>query len=552
MKKRLLVIGLDGATLDLVKPWAAEGKLPNLARMMQEGAYGPLRSVIPPISPPAWTTFMTGQNPGKHGIYDFIVRAPGSYQLQSARRELSQLRTVFGLLSQVGKQVGVVNVPLTYPPEKVNGFMVCGLKAPRHGHWTYPPELQERLKAQGYWIDLRTPYRRGENEEAYIREMVDTAEMRVQTTLKLMDEIDWDLFTVVFRGTDDALLLWHLHDPAHPMHDPELAQQFGGGIERVYRAMDDCIGRLVDKAGSEANVLIMSDHGGGPVYKDVYLNNWLHEQGWLEFKHQSPATVGFRGLLRRLGLTRDAGWKFFSPRNLARIKELFPFLVHWVPEPVTTMAEAVDWEHTQAYSFGYIGQIYINLQGREPQGTVAPGEEYDHLLEQIRDTLREWKDPDDGRPVVDAVYRKDELYSGPYVDNAPDLCLIMRDVSYVTHMGQEFISRSTLGPPLHTGTHRLDGLFMALGDAVRPGVWIEKASLADVAPTILYLLDVPVPLDLDGRVLTEALDPLLLNERPVRHDERTEIQPSKFMPDEWTVEDEKRMGEHLKDLGYLG
>lgn len=552
MKKRVLVIGLDGATLDLVKPWAVEGKLPNLARIMREGINGPLRSVIPTISPPAWTTFMTGQNPGKHGIYDFIARAPDSYKLQSSRRDLSQLRTVFGLLSQAGKRVGVVNVPLTYPPEKVNGFMVSGLKAPWRGRWTYPPELQSRLQNQGYWIDLRVPYHRGKNEAAYIQDMLDTAEMRVQTALGLLDEIDWDFFMVVFRGTDDTLMLWHLHDPSHPLYDSDLAHKVGDGIEQVYRALDNCIGRLLDKAGSDIDAIIMSDHGGGPVYKDVYLNNWLHEHGWLEFKQQQPSASSFRGILRQLGVTRELGGKFLSPENQARVKKMFPFLLRWVPQPAKTLVEMVDWDRTHAYSFGYIGQIYVNLQGREPQGIVTPDEEYDRLIEQIKTELQEWRDPDDGQLVVDAVYHKDELYSGPNMTHAPDLCLIMRDLSYITNTGQEFTTQSTLGPPIHTGTHRLDGLLMALGDDFSPGAPVNDASLADIAPTVLYLLDESIPADLDGRVLTEILDPTLLDRRPVRYSKETEVQPSEFMPDEWSAQDEEQMIEHLKSLGYLG
>lgn len=551
MKKKVLIIGLDGATLDLVEPWVEEGKLPNMARIMRQGAYGPLRSVIPPISPPAWTSIITGQNPGKHGIYDFIGRAPDNYQLQSARPDLSRLRTIFGLLSQAGKRVGIVNVPLTYPPEKVNGFMVSGLKAPPRGCWTYPPELQERLQSQGYWIDLRVPYLRGENEQVYIQEMLDTAEMRLQTTLKLMNESEWEFFMVVFRGPDDALMLWHLHDPRHPLHNSELAQAFGDGIERVYRTMDDCIGRLLNHAGSPTNVLIISDHGGGPVYKAVYLNNWLHEHGWLQFKQQNPVTSELRGLLRRLGMTRDAGWKYLSPENLSRIKRLFPGLVHWIPESSTTIADAVDWEHTQAYSFGYIGQIYINLRGREPMGTVNPGQEYDEIVGQITDALREWRDPEDGQLIVDAVYRKDELYKGPYLDYAPDLCLIMRGGSYITHMGQEFVTRSTLAPPRHTGTHRLNGLFMAMGDDICPGAQVEKASLVDIVPTVLYLLDEPLPIDLDGRVLTEIITPTLLSKRPICYDEQAATRSSEFMPDEWTAEDEKQIMKHLRNLGYL-
>ena len=551
MRRKLLLIGLDGATLDLVRPWAREGKLPNLARIIREGASGTLRSVVPTVSPAAWTTMITGQNPGKHGIYDFVARTPDSYRLRSARRDLSQLRTVFGLLSQAGKRVGVINVPFTYPPEKVNGFMVSGLKAPWRGRWTYPSELQDQLRDQGYWIKLRTAYQRGANEESFIQEMLDTAKMRVETALKLMDEQAWDFFMVVFRGTDDVLLLWHLRDPKHPLHDPELAERYGDGIERVYRTLDDCVGRLLDQAGDDTTTLIASDHGGGAVLKDVYLNNWLHQHGYLAFKRRESSAIGLRRLLRRVGLTRDMGWKLLGPNNLERVKRLCPFLARWAPEATVTLDEAVDWDATQAYSFGYIGQIYVNLKGREPQGTVAPGANYQQLIQHIEQDLRTWRDPEDGEAVVDAVLHKDDLYHGPYVAQAPDLCLIMRGMSYITNRGQELTSQSNLGPPLHTGSHRLDGMLMAVGAHIQAGSRLGDTALADIAPTVLYLLDVPIPSDTDGRVLREILSPSLIRSRPIKRDEGSKTRPSEFLTDGWSDEDEKELIEHLKDLGYL-
>jgi len=551
MRRKLLLIGLDGATLDLVRPWVREGKLPNLGRVMREGVSGTLRSVIPTVSPAAWTTLVTGQNPGRHGIYDFVARTPDSYQLRSARRDLSQSQTVFGLLSRAGKKVGVINVPFTYPPEKVKGFMVSGLKAPERGRWTYPLELQEHLQNEGYWIKLRTAYHRGENEESYIQEMLATAEMRVRTALRLMEERDWDFFVVVFRGTDDALLLWHLHDPTHPLHDPELADEFGDGIERVYRALDDCVGLLMEKAGPDTNTLIASDHGGGSVLKDVYLNNWLHQHGYLAFESRAPATLSPRAMLRRLGLTRNMGWEFLDPSHLDRIKRLFPFLARWTPEATISLDETVDWDSTQAYSFGYIGQIYVNLEGREPRGIVAPGAEYDHLIQQIKKDLQSWRDPEDGKPVVDAVFGRDELYQGPCVREAPDLCLIMRDMSYITNTGQELVTQSILGPPLHTGSHRLDGMFMGLGQDVQSGVKVENASLVDIAPTILYLMDVPIPGNLDGRVLREILGTSLIEKRPIRREKDLDTKTSEFLSEDWSAEDEKELIEHLRDLGYL-
>jgi predicted AlkP superfamily phosphohydrolase/phosphomutase len=245
------------------------------------------------------------------------------------------------------------------------------------------------------------------------------------------------------------------------------------------------------------------------------------------------------------------GWKFLDPKHLDRIKQLLPFVARWAPEATITLDETVDWDHTQAYSFGYMGQIYVNLEGREPRGIVAPGAEYEHLIEQIKKDLQSWKDPEDGRPVVDAVFGRDELYRGLYVTEAPDLCLIMRDMSYITNRGQELTTQSILGPPLHTGSHRLHGMFMALGEDVKPGVKVESASLVDVAPTILYLMDVPIPGNIDGRVLKEILSTSLTERRPIRRAEGSEIKPSEFLSEDWSAEDEKELIEHLRDLGYL-
>lgn len=548
---RVLIIGIDAGTFDLIKPWAAAGQLPVLRRLLAEGSHAVMRSTVPAMSPPAWTSLLTGQNPGKHGIFDFLRREPGSYRLQTMRSNFTSYRTIFDILTSHDKTSIAVNVPMTYPPRPIKGTMVAGLVAPLGGKFTHPPELREELLAMGYRIDIAEEYRPG-HEQSLIDDMRAVTRVQAEATQRLMRREEWSVAMVVFRAVDEAQsFLWHLMDPSHPLHDPELATRYGDAILEMHRLTDAIIGELVEAAGAETTTLVVSDHGGGPLHKEVFLNNWLQQQGLLVFKQQRES--GWHRGLRGAGLTRERLSPLLSSPFGLKLRSKVPLgLQHLVlPAAAPSFNEAVDWSRTQAYSFGNIGQIYVNLKGREPAGIVAPGAEYEHLLDTLSAALQELRDPEDGLPVVDRVYRASEVYHGPHQLSGPDLNLIMRNMSYICHQRRELASSQIFAPadPNETGTHRPEGILIAHGPGIATGRMLVPCSLLDVAPTVLHLLGLPIPDDVDGSVLRE-----LLADAEARRATQTVAAPepqAQPQPEQADPDEEAEVLERLRALGYL-
>ena len=385
---KVLIIGLDGTTLDLILPWAAQGKLPVLNRLLQQGMHGRLRSVTPTLSPPAWTSFMTGVNPGKHGIFDFVYRDPSSYNLRPVQRQHIQSPSLWHTLGQNGHKVVVMNVPLTYPPEKVNGVLISGLGTPDYRTYTFPPELGKELSDRGYRVNRRVHFHTGD-EEAYLQEVYEIARHQFDCACFLMDDIDWDFFMTVFYDTDQlAGYFWHHMDASHPRHDSARSPGFANAILEFHQQMDTYIGKLIDKAGSNTDVFIVSDHGAGPFYKDEFLNEWLRINNFLSLNGETAQLSPVRRNIARLGITREnisAGLKATGLHGLEPlIKRALGEHINILPRrQQAEFPYGINWPQTRAYSFGYQGQIFINLEGREPQGIVKPGKEYDQVCEEI-------------------------------------------------------------------------------------------------------------------------------------------------------------------------
>ncbi len=555
--RRVLVIGLDGATLDLIKPWAQAGHLPTLAELMARGSYGRLRSVYPVLSSAAWASFMTGMNPGKHGMYDFVRRHPGSYHLQPVTRQHMSGRSLWRILSDHGRRVGIVNVPMTYPPEPINGFLVSGLGTPDHRDFTYPPALSKRLLQEGYRVNRRIFHQRPGGERAFLDDTYDISEKLTRATLRLMGEEPWDFLMVVYRDTDEiAHAFWGYMDETHPAYDAIRAQPYRDAVMDCYRRLDRTVRELSAAAGPETTVLIISDHGTGPLYKDVILNEWLRREGFLVTRPPNAA----RHTLARLGLTRANVSRALRGLGLSRVegwtKDLLGERIRVLPRDTWgDFAEAIDWSKTQAYSYGYHGQIYINLSGREPEGIVTPGEEFECVRAQICQALRHWSDPDDGQPVVSAVYKADELFHGPSFGSAPDLIVVMRDLAYITRQGHEFGYQPgvifTASPTHETGSHRLDGVLVASGPGLaQVNAEAPVASLMDIAPTVLHLLGCPVPESMDGQVLVDRLSSDWVA-RPITTYQYDDWAASMPQEGKLSIQEEQELLDRLRNLGYV-
>lgn len=544
--QRVAVIGLDGATFDLIEPGVVSGDLPTFQRLIEQGAYGRLRSTIHPLSPQAWTTFMTGKNAGKHGVFDFLMKRPGSYHFILTHGGHRRGATLWQLLSQAGKRCLVINVPFTYPPEHIKGVMISGFDAPRADRsLSAPPEAYEELvHALGeYCLHQMYPigWRRAEYQAILEWEIAN----RVRTARYFIEGVNWDFFMLVVNATDLAQhLFWaEWEDPSSLYHNL---------IPNVYRAVDRALGQLWELLGHDTTLLVISDHGAGPVRRVVNLNRWLYDQGWLTYRKQRVPTQGM--LVRSLNAIRRT-LKSYLPRTTKDwLKSRLPGLRNQLESYLYTTE--IDWGHTRAFAGGKYGNIYINVRGREPEGTVQPGAEYEKLCEEIETALYELRDPELCEPVVERVHRREELYWGPLVELSPDLIIQWKDYAYLTSdtYGRQD-NRALFAKPevmdatmefVHSGTHRMDGILIAVGPDIRPGGLISGARLMDLAPTILHTFGMPIPADMDGVVLEE----LLSSKRPVQYI-GAETSEAEEAPFDYTEAERAEIAERLRRLGYM-
>lgn len=561
-KNRVMVIGLDGATLDLIEPWAAAGLLPNLARLMSEGGYSRLSSVQPVVSAAAWSTFMTGMNPGTHGVYDFVYRDAESYQLRPVMRHHIDSPSLWQLLSQQGKRVCVLNVPITYPPEEVNGIMVSGLGTPEFTTFTHPPEIGDELLQNGYQIN-RKVYDHRDHEDEFLEDTYRITDGVTNAALTLMAREPWDFFMVVYRDTDELSHgFWHHMDESHPEHDPTMAEKYGSAIQDYYRYLDAECGKLLDAAGPNVTLFIVSDHGFGPFYKDVYLNEWLRQKGYLVNKGLSTQ----RALTTRLGLTRSNISKILRSTGLGKVERLIKDIlgnrIEILPRTAwTDFSDGIDWSQTRAYSYGYQGQIYINLIGREPEGIVSAdsesGSEADMLLDALIRDLQTLVDPDDGLPVADEIRRGSELYHGSHAEAAPDLVITMRNYGYMTRLGHELDNKpgEIFSPSRwqESGGHQIDGVLIAAGPGVKSQAQaMSTCWLGDIAPTVLAILGASSAAQaMDGRFLAEWLHEEFASISIQGDQASGGISDGKAKEQSLSAEEEKEIMERLRALGYL-
>jgi predicted AlkP superfamily phosphohydrolase/phosphomutase len=562
-RHKVMVIGLDGATFDLIEPWARAGHLPTLARLMVEGAYGLLGSTVPPMTGPAWTSFMTGKNPGKHGIYDWIYRHRDSYDVSPTTAKHCHEPTIWSILSHAGRRVCVFNVPMTFPPKPVNGLMISGMPAPSTKVTiTYPVELLAEIERDvGEYLLYPDPGQAYSDSgvDAFLDRLYRTTDTRFKVMSYLRARDDWDLFMVVLNGTDTIQhAMWKYMSPKHPLHDPKKFAKYGDAMLRYFQYVDQALGEIVASLDDDTVLVLMSDHGFGPFHKFIHVNNWLCQQGWLEIKGTPQARL--KSALFNLGFTPMKIYNLLMRFGLGALKrEVVRGQGEGLLKTLFLSFGDVDWSRTAAYSLGNVGQIRLNVRGREPHGLVEPGEQFEATRDQIIARLRELRDPKTGEQVAQEVYRREELYWGPNQEQAADIVFIPTRMEYFGFGEYEFGSNEVIETPRRgiSGTHRPNGIFLLWGTPVKPGTHLERARIFDLAPTILHLLDEPVPGDMDGRVLTEALLPeyaRLAEKRLPSEVYAFPVETFASSPSggEFSEEDEEMVVERLRGLGYVG
>ncbi len=528
----VLVLGLDGASWDVIDPLIRAGRLPHLAAWRAQGVAAPLASCVPPMSFPAWSSFATGLGPGRHGLFDFTQKLPGAYRLRFTNASDRIGTSLFARASRAGRRVLALGMPASFPPEPLDGLLVAGFDAPvstgTHERSASDPALYRSVAARaGAWMrpELDEAALDAGWHERAVTFLLDRIARKRDFALEALAQLRAGaggarpaLACIIFSESDTvAHHYWRDHDPLSPRHDPDASAIRRGAVTAVYEALDAACGELRAAYGEDALCAVVSDHGsGGASQRVVHLNRRLAECGLLV--RQTGGGTSADALARR---ARDLGLRMLPP---------------WLAEQVFRRARGAaarlestarfggfDWRGTRAFSEEANTQpgVWINLRGREADGCVEPAD-YERVRSEVIDALRDWKLPGGG-PVVARVRRREEVYVGPCVGRAPDLVVeLALDAGYgLSLVGTPWQKPDT--GSLRTlerhewgggrgrgmnGSHRPDGIWLASGEGAQ--ALSARPRLEDVAPTLLAALGVAWDGALDGSVLggpPRAYDP---------------------------------------------
>jgi predicted AlkP superfamily phosphohydrolase/phosphomutase len=454
---KILVLALDSVPPELLFGPLLK-KTPNIWRIYENGLRGKLETCHPPITIPAWMVMMSGKNPGRLGIYGFRHRKGFSYE-QGYIVSSSNMREpcVWDIIGDRGLKTCVIGVPPSYPPKRINGNLVSCLITPgTNREYTWPPELKKEIEALigNYVFDLTF---RTENREAVKKELFEMTEKRFTVAKYLAKNKEWNLFILHEIGFDRLHhAFWKFFDPTHPKYIP--GNQFEGIAEEYYQFVDRKIGELIDSIGKDVHVFILSDHGSKAMKGAFCVNEWLVKEGYLRLKRK--------------------------------------------PGSVVDLDEAeVDWPHTKAWGWGgYYARIFFNVKGREPDGVVSM-EELPGLKAELKTKLAKIRDPT-GRVMDNRVFEPEEVY-GVALGDKPDLMVYFDNLDWRSAgtIGHDslYLSENDIGPD--DSVHSMEGVFVYKGPTGRRQGNIDGLRAIDICPTILRLLNVPVPQDMEGKAI---------------------------------------------------
>ncbi len=532
--EKAIILGFDGLDHALLRRFLQEGKLPNFQKLAQKGVLAPLRSTIPPLTPQAWTSMITGVNPGKHGVFDFGEIPRDGYEPKLVHSNARLARGFWEYLENEGFSCGILNIPLSWPAEKLRlGYMSGGMHTPSLSEYSPDSRVMEELLAiEGSVIDVMSYWY--QDMQGFVDAVMAMEERRLQLIQRLRKKAPVDVLMAVFVGVDRIChALWGMQD----FVVGEQGWKLQNAVQRIYELMDSFLGEILRDVPDSTLVLVVSDHGFGSLEKDVYLNNWLERCGWLKF---SPPKL----IQEMVG---HPNWQHGVLGKAAlEVAARFPGFLRSIP-PLQKSFDAVDWSKTKAFSAGLFGNVHLNRRHRFPEGfLVRDKEEYNLNRRSVMDDLLALRDEDGG--VVNHIWLAEDIYHGPALDMAPDLILNMRDYAMITRGGYEFRSNLIFDTPAvhHSGNHRMDGVLIACGAGVDPQRKVSpQAHLMDMTPTLLAHMGLPIPEDMDGRVLTELFRP------PVRIRRNQETVYRQFRGNEQPEKPSEEVLSRLKNLGYI-
>ncbi len=535
---KTVIVGLDGATFDIINPLASAGRLPVLSRLMSEGVSAPLRSTILPNSFPGWASCTTGTSEGMHGVFSPFIKNRSKYTVRAMSGRDIMTRPVWDILTEHRGRSIVVNVPTTYPPEPVNGLMVTGMLTPnRSSEFTYPSSLKPELLAEfpNYVIEPeRIP-----DKHARANEFRRTIELRERALKYLMQKGEWDFLMVVFSVLDRAQHdYWADMDATHPRHDPKTPPEFREFVHEIYQRLDSAVGSLIEQLPGETRVLVVSDHGFCSELFEVRVNEVLASAGLLVFK--SAASRKARARVRT--------FKERVARRLAPVASNGNVLDRKV-EYGSAFLDEIDWSRTRAF-FAQDKGVWVNLVDREDKG-IVPESEFELVIEEARSALLRLTSPEDGEPVFESVTRREETFNGVWANRLPDLVMVPRRDEYVYNERPSY-GEAVVPADSTTGTHSRDGIFIAWGRGIKGGAAFGKQpDLRDVGPTALASLGCPLTTDMDGCALAEMFTDAPEPQRRGTSYKNATVTSGTTAQSVYNPTEEAELRERLKALGYI-
>lgn len=488
--QKVIVIALDGATWSLLKKLIIENKTPNLRKIVEKGVYGVLKSTIPPITGPAWVSFATGKNPGKHGCYDFSIPVKRLDELHTISSKDIKTHTFYELLEQYGKNNILVNLPASTPP-RIKGIVIADLLSFSKQLW-FPKELIHEIpELENYRLSPKGEIMLNREVKKLVKDIVELESVRFNIAYKLFTKKKWDFFFLLFSGTD-----WIQHVSYYQLiNNGEHA-----GLT-IFMEIDKYIGMVLNALQKENySLFIMSDHGFNSYKGTFHVNDWLEAKRFLMREEKSETSTEYvHQVEKEMCKAKELGIQIQIPSFILKIAEYFPF-THYVYLKLKKIFKFnikkpnlfINLKKTYAYSTitgaSNFSGIYINSYPPFVNGIIKSREDYEKVRKEIINKLA-------SLPFITWARKKEEVYWGPYLLSAPDI--ILKSSKYVIDKSWNYPSRAL------RNEHHIDGIFIAYGPNFKRGAVLQNASILDIAPTILHIFDVPIPKDMDGKVLKE-------------------------------------------------
>jgi predicted AlkP superfamily phosphohydrolase/phosphomutase len=535
--RKVFILGLDGGSWQILRPLMEQGYLPSLQKLCESGVSGILQSTKPPYTGPAWVSSISGVNPGKHGIFGFTYNDEGSNQRKLINSKCIKVPKIWQYLEKEGKTSGLINIPVTYPVEKVNGFMISGFLAPQKAqNITYPYDLHEWLlkKIGAYIINVKIAGRNLKtlkDADDFIYDVLYSTRQRFEAMKVLWSKYSPDFFMIVFNCFDKIQhMFWKYLDCNNPLYFSDFAKKIRPKLIEVYFLIDKIIEYILKTIDKRTTLYIISDHGFGPMEKRVFINKWLVQQGLLTFSKQK---VVLSKLINYIKKTKIGFSKYGVGVSLNNLSD-------WT----------IDYHKTICYcSDSYEQGLYFNKDGNQALNKKSF---YRNEIESLKKKLMELRDPLSGEYFVDEVKHRSEVYWGPFVKQAPDLLLKMKNYGYLLNRAIPFRENLLLhevnGPD---GCHREEGIFAAYGNDIISTSNFD-ASIMDVTPTVLYNMGFRIPENLDGRVLQDIFSREFRSVTDLIFDKDGSMTSTRNMKNSgYSHAEEAEIRKRLSELGYF-